>query len=90
MPARKLAGQPPKFETTATAIEAPQDAVIDDEFAKTLGLNPLDKLKEAARERLTGESPAPPGRRSSACCWIVSTRPTASRRRRRWSRKNSS
>jgi trigger factor len=51
----KLAGQPAEFETTATAIEAPQDTVIDDDFAKTLGLESLDKLKEAARERLTAE-----------------------------------
>jgi len=51
----KLAGQPAEFETTATLIEAPQDARIDDEFAKTLGLESLDKLKEAARERLVAE-----------------------------------
>jgi trigger factor len=51
----KLAGQPAEFETTATLIEAPQDVVIDDEFAKTLGLESLDKLKEAARERLAAE-----------------------------------
>ncbi|MBR0688569.1 trigger factor [Bradyrhizobium manausense] len=51
----KLAGQPAEFETTATLIEAPQDLTIDDEFAKTLGLESLDKLKEAARERLTAE-----------------------------------
>ena len=51
----KLAGQPAEFETTATAIEAPQDVAIDDEFAKTLGLESLDKLKEAARERLAAE-----------------------------------
>jgi len=51
----KLAGQPAEFETTATLIEAPQDTAIDDEFAKTLGLESLDKLKEAARERLAAE-----------------------------------
>ena len=51
----KLAGQPAEFETTATLIEAPQDTRIDDEFAKTLGLESLDKLKEAARERLAAE-----------------------------------
>jgi trigger factor len=51
----KLAGQPAEFETTATLIEAPQATVIDDEFAKTLGLESLDKLKEAARERLVVE-----------------------------------
>ena len=50
-----LAGQPAEFETTATLIEAPQDTKIDDEFAKTLGLESLDKLKEAARERLGAE-----------------------------------
>jgi trigger factor len=51
----KLAGQPAEFETTATAVEAPGETVIDDEFAKTLGLESLDKLKEAARARLTAE-----------------------------------
>jgi trigger factor len=51
----KLAGQPAEFETTATLIEAPQETKIDDEFAKTLGLESLDKLKEAARERLAAE-----------------------------------
>ncbi len=51
----KLAGQPAEFETTSTLIEAPQDATIDDAFAKSLGMESLDKLKEAARERLTQE-----------------------------------
>ena len=51
----KLAGQPAEFETTATLIEAPQETEINDEFAKTLGLESLDKLKEAARERLSAE-----------------------------------
>lgn len=51
----KLAGQPAEFETTATLIEAPGETKVDDEFAKTLGLESLDKLKEAARERLVAE-----------------------------------
>ena len=51
----KLAGQPAEFETTATLVEAPGETKIDDEFAKTLGLESLDKLKEAARERLASE-----------------------------------
>jgi trigger factor len=51
----KLAGQAAEFETTATAVEAPGETTIDDEFAKTLGLESLDKLKEAARARLTAE-----------------------------------
>lgn len=51
----QLAGKDAEFETTATLVEAPQDVAIDDEFAKTLGLESLDKLKEAARERLAAE-----------------------------------
>ncbi|WOH69377.1 trigger factor [Bradyrhizobium sp. BWA-3-5] len=51
----KLAGQAAEFETTATLIEAPGETAINDEFAKTLGLESLDKLKEAARERLVVE-----------------------------------
>jgi trigger factor len=52
---KELAGKPAEFETTASQIEAPQEAVIDDEFAKTLGLESLDKLKDAARERIAAE-----------------------------------
>jgi trigger factor len=51
----KLAGQAAEFETTATLVEAPQTTAIDEEFAKTLGLESLDKLKQAARERLASE-----------------------------------
>jgi trigger factor len=51
----KLAGKDAEFATTATAIEAAQDTVIDDEFAKGLGLESLDKLKQVMRDRLTGE-----------------------------------
>ena len=53
--APNLAGQAAEFDTTASAIEAPQKAEINDEFAKTLGLESLDKLKQAARERLAAE-----------------------------------
>jgi trigger factor len=51
----QLAGKPAEFETTASLIEAPQEIVINDEFAKTLGLESLDKLKDAARERIVAE-----------------------------------
>ena len=36
-------------------IEAPLEPLIDDEFAKSVGLESLDKLKEAMRERLVAE-----------------------------------
>ncbi len=51
----ELAGKPAEFETTATLLEAPQDIAVDEEFAKTLGLESLDKLKEAVRERIGAE-----------------------------------
>jgi trigger factor len=50
-----LAGKDAEFETTATAVEAPQPVEINEEFAKTLGMESLDKLKEALRGRLTAE-----------------------------------
>jgi len=43
---------------TAKAIEAPGTATIDDAFAKSLGLDSLDKLKEAIRGRLQQEHTA--------------------------------
>ncbi|CCD93312.1 Trigger factor (TF), molecular chaperone involved in cell division [Bradyrhizobium sp. ORS 375] len=51
----ELAGKAAEFETTATAIEAPEEKVVDDEFAKTLGLESLEKLKQLMRDRLAGE-----------------------------------
>ena len=51
----KLAGKEAEFVTTASLIEAPQQITADDEFAKKLGLESLDKLKDAARERIKQE-----------------------------------
>ena len=51
----KLAGKDAEFETTASLIEAPQELTPDDEFAKKLGIESLDKLKDAARERIRQE-----------------------------------
>jgi trigger factor len=50
-----LAGKDAEFETTASLIEAPQDIKIDDEFAKLLGLEELDQLKQVVREQLGAE-----------------------------------
>ena len=50
-----LAGQAAEFETNAVSVEVPQATTIDDEFAKSLGLESLDKLKDAARARLATE-----------------------------------
>jgi trigger factor len=51
----KLAGKEAEFDVTAKAIEAPGTVTIDDAFAKSLGLESLDKLKEAVKGRLQQE-----------------------------------
>jgi trigger factor len=51
----QLAGKDAEFVTTASLIETPQTITPDDEFAKKLGLESLDKLKEAARARIRQE-----------------------------------
>lgn len=54
----KLAGKDAVFEVTAKSIEAPGTVTIDDAFAKSLGVESLDKLKEAIKDRLTREHAA--------------------------------
>jgi trigger factor len=56
--AEKLAGKDAEFEVTAKAIEAPGEITVDDAFAKSLGLESLDKLKDAIKDRLTREHTA--------------------------------
>ncbi|HEY1543926.1 MAG TPA: trigger factor [Xanthobacteraceae bacterium] len=53
--APNLAGKEAVFEVTAKSIETPGTIMIDDAFAKSLGMESLDKLKAALRERLTRE-----------------------------------
>jgi len=54
-PAPNLAGKAAVFEVSAKSIEAPGEVKIDDEFAKSLGMESLDKLKEAVRDRIQRE-----------------------------------
>jgi trigger factor len=57
----ELAGKPAEFDVTVTAVEAPEDQALDDEGAKKLGFEGLDKLKEAVRSRLGDEFAAMSG-----------------------------
>jgi trigger factor len=50
-----LAGKQATFEVTAKSVEAPGAVTIDDAFAKSLGMESLDNLKAAVRERLERE-----------------------------------
>ncbi|ARQ03128.1 trigger factor [Pseudorhodoplanes sinuspersici] len=54
-PAAQLAGKAAEFDVTAKTLEAPSEVKIDDEFAKSLGMESLDKLKDAVRERIQRE-----------------------------------
>ena len=53
--ATNLAGKDATFAVTVKAVEAPGTVTIDDEFAKTFGLESLAKLKDAIRDRLQRE-----------------------------------
>jgi trigger factor len=56
--ATHLAGKTATFAVTVKAVEAPGTVTIDDEFAKTLGMESLAKLKDAVKERLAREHAA--------------------------------
>ncbi len=43
---KSLAGKPATFEVVVKAVKTAKDAVIDDELAKTLGLESLEKLRD--------------------------------------------
>jgi trigger factor len=51
----ELAGKTASFDVTATAVEAPGTVERNDEFAKSLGMESFEKLREAIKERLARE-----------------------------------
>jgi trigger factor len=50
-----LKGKPAEFETKVHEVKAPRTPEIDDEFAKSLGLESLEALKDAVKGQLNGE-----------------------------------
>ena len=54
-PAKTVAGKDATFAVTATSVEAPGAVTIDDDFAKTLGMELLAKLKDAVKDRIQRE-----------------------------------
>jgi trigger factor len=57
-PAKAMAGKDATFAVTAKAVEAPGAVTIDDDFAKTLGLESLAKLRDAIKDRTQREHAA--------------------------------
>jgi trigger factor len=50
-----LAGKTATFAVTASAVEAPGAVALNDDFAKTLGLESLAKLRDGIKDRLQRE-----------------------------------
>jgi trigger factor len=50
--AANLAGKDAEFVVTAKSIETPGSVTVDDEFAKSLGLESLAKLRDAVKDRI--------------------------------------
>ena len=50
--AANLAGKDAEFVVTAKSIETPGSVTVDDDFAKSLGLESLAKLRDAVKERI--------------------------------------
>lgn len=59
----ELAGKAASFQVTAKAINTPGAVEVNDEFAKSLGMESLEKLREALRQRLQQEYAAVTRRR---------------------------
>ena len=54
-PAAHLAGKDAEFDVTVKSIQAPQPVTLNDEFAKSVGLDSVAKLREMVKERLARE-----------------------------------
>jgi len=53
--AAHLAGKPAVFEVKVKEVRAPKEPTVDDEFAKGIGFEDLDKLKELVSAQLQNE-----------------------------------
>lgn len=53
--AANLKGKEALFEVKVHEVKGPKDVEINDEFAKTLGLESLDSLKDAIKAQISGE-----------------------------------
>jgi trigger factor len=53
--AAHLAGKPATFDVTVTEVSEPGEVVLDDEFAKRLGLESIGALRDTVRRQAEGE-----------------------------------
>ena len=52
---KELAGKPAEFAVKVSKVAAPKPPVLDDEYAKKLGFEGVDKLKDSLRQRIGQE-----------------------------------
>jgi trigger factor len=57
-PVADLAGKDATFAVSVKTVEAPGEVTLNDDFAKSLGLDSLSKLRDALRERIEREHAA--------------------------------
>jgi trigger factor len=55
-PAENLKGKEAEFDVTVQAVKVAAETKVDEDFAKTLGLDSLDKLKELVKVQLEQET----------------------------------
>ena len=55
-PSKEVAGKPAKFDITIKELREPQPVAVDNELAKSVGLDSLDALKEQVKGRLERDS----------------------------------
>jgi len=55
-PSKEVAGKPAKFDIIIKELREPQPVAVDDELAKSVGLDSLDALKEQVKGRLERDS----------------------------------
>ena len=51
----KLAGQPSEFDVTVKAVAKPEPLELDEAFAKQLGLDSMERLREMMRARISSD-----------------------------------
>lgn len=54
-PAKHLAGKPATFDIEVFEVAAPGELKLDDDWAKTLGMDSLDALKDAVRNQIQSQ-----------------------------------
>jgi trigger factor len=51
----ELAGKSAEFDVQVSVVETPKETTVDDDFAKKLGVESLEKLRDMLKERMAGE-----------------------------------